>query len=282
MQAWHQKTLLDSDTQLNIFIADISEFPPHWHEAVEVVYILDGNLKIGVNSEIYTLNSGDILLINGGDVHYFLPNCLNVKRIILHFEMSYFEAFTTMVKSKRFKEVLFKPPIEKIEGINPHQIIEKQMLNIFSEYNNKNEGYKLAMKARLFDIMVILIRYIPTETYSFNEMASHLKRLERLDQVFQYVEDNHDKNITLVEIASVANFSIYHFTRFFKEATGMTFGQYLNNYRVSKAIEYFSQKDNSVTEVAFLTGFGSIRTFNRVFKQVKGYSPSAFIKTKID
>ena len=277
MQARHQKTLLDSDIQLNIFIAEDKEFPPHWHEAVEVVYILDGNLKIGVNNEVYTLETRDVFLINGGDIHYFLPNSIPVKRIILHFEMSFLESFASDVKNKRFNKVLIKK-----NDSSPHEILEKQILQILKEYNDKLEGYKIAMKARLFDTLVILLRCVTMEPYYVSIKNSHLKHLERLENVFRYVEENYDTNISLEQIAEVANFSMYHFTRFFKEATDMTFGHYLNNYRISRAIEYLAHVDNSITEIVFLTGFGSIRTFNRVFKQIKGYSPSEYIKAKFD
>jgi AraC-like DNA-binding protein len=71
---------------------------------------------------------------------------------------------------------------------------------------------------------------------------------------------------------------MYHFTRFFKDTTGMTFWQYLNNYKVSKAVNLLINTSDSISEIAFNSGFNSIKTFNRVFKQVKGCSPSEFRK----
>jgi AraC-like DNA-binding protein len=93
------------------------------------------------------------------------------------------------------------------------------------------------------------------------------------------VEHNYTREITLAEIAGAANFSIYHFARFFKEATGMTFIQYLNNYRISKAIRYLCSTTDPITEIAFQAGFDSIKTFNRVFKQLKGCSPTEYKKS---
>ena len=280
MHAEHQKTLLDSDLQLSIFIAEENAFPPHWHEAVEVVYVLDGNIEIGVNNQKYSLQNGDIFLINSGDIHYFPTNSRQVQRIILHFEMPVLEAFAEEIKNKRFNKVLFKE--SDFLDNNPHEILEKQLLDILKENEGKNIGYKIAMKARLYDILVILLRYVSTEAYYIKDKNSHFKHLERLERVFDYIEKNYDTNIDLEDIAKVANFSIYHFTRFFKEATQMTFSQYLNSYRVDKAVEQLISKGSSVTEVGFLTGFGSIRTFNRVFKQFKGCSPSNYLKAKFD
>lgn len=280
MQALHQKTLLDADFPLNMFTTNVTEFPPHWHQAAEVVYVLDESLKIGVNSDTYTLNTRDIMLISGGDVHYFEPQPRQVNRFILHFEMAFFESFASVVKDKRFTRILLKES-DTVEGdseVCVHRILEDQILGILNENEKKREGYKIALKARLFDILVILLRHIPMEPYSLHEKNRHLNRLERLENVFRFVEQNFSSNITLEEISAVANFSVYYFTRFFKEATGMTFGKYVNNYRVAKAAEYLIDTNDSITEVVFKSGFGSIKTFNRVFKQLKGCSPSQYKK----
>jgi AraC-like DNA-binding protein len=280
MQALHQKTPLDADFPLNIFTTDVTEYPPHWHQAIEVVYVPEGSLKIGVNNEIYTLKSRDIQIISGGDVHYFVPQPKSINRVILHFEMAFFESFATIVKDKRFSRILLKESdtMERQDGVDVHGMLEAQILGIIGEDAAKQEGYRIALKARLYDILVILLRYVPMETYSAHEKNRHLNRLERLGSVFKYVEGNYNTNITLEEIAMVANFSAYYFTRFFKEATGMTFGKYVNNYRVAKAAEYLIDTNDTITEVVFKSGFGSIKTFNRVFKQIKGCSPSQYKK----
>ena len=276
MEAWHQRNLVDTEFPFNLFITDIAEFPPHWHEEIEIVYVLDENLVIGLNNEIFTVKPRDIFLIGRGEVHFFMTPPKKSKRIILQFELSMFETFAATMRERRFTI----PLIENIgAGETTHYELEHQILQIEEEYGRKAEGYHLAIKARLYDLMVILVRRVPMEKYSFSEQTKHLKRLERLEQVFRYVEQHHTREITLGEIAEAANFSIYHFTRFFKEATGMTFIQYLNNYRISKAIKYLtSSPDEPITEVAFKAGFESIKTFNRVFRQLKGWSPTNYKK----
>lgn len=283
MKVQHQKTLLDTDFPMNIFFTDVTEFPPHWHEVVEVVYVLDGSLKIGVNSEIYTMNSRDILLISGGDVHHFVPQPKQVMRLILHFEMSLIESLCPSARNKRFSQVLLTktagPTSPGIAGVPVHSLLEEQITKIIKEYGEKQEAFKIALKARLYDILAILLRYVPMQAYPPHERNRHLNRLGRLENVFSYVEQNYCSDITLGEISSVANFSEYYFTRFFKEATGMTFGKYINNYRVEKAAQLLRNTDDPITEVVFKSGFGSIKTFNRVFKQAKGCSPSSYKKT---
>lgn len=281
MKAQHQKTMLSADFPLNVFFTDVTEFPPHWHEVVEVVYVLDGSLRVGVNSEIYTMNPKDILLITGGDVHYFVPEPKRVNRLILHIDMAFFESAFPSAKNKRFSRVILteRDVVSQNAGLSVHGRLEEQILAIIKENETQNDAYRIAMRARLFDILVILARCVPMQAYSPKERNRHLNRLGRLEDVFKYVEENYCSDITLDEISSVANFSEYYFTRFFKEATGMTFGKYINNYRVEKAAQLLKDTDDTITEVVFKSGFGSIKTFNRVFKQTKGCSPSAYKKT---
>ncbi|HEX2947808.1 MAG TPA: AraC family transcriptional regulator [Clostridia bacterium] len=283
MKAQHQKTLLNADSPMNVFFTDVTEFPPHWHEAVEVVYVPEGSLRVGVNGTVYTMEPGDILLITGGDVHYFVPETNRVNRLILHFEMSYFETAFPEARNKRFAGVLLtekESVVSAGQNFAPvHKSLVEQITGIIREYNDQRDAYKIAMRARLFDILVILLREIPMQAYSSQERNRDMNRLGRLENVFRYVEENYTAEISLRKISAVANFSEYYFTRFFKEATGMTFGRYLNNYRVEKAVELLRNEDDTITEVVFKSGFGSIKTFNRVFKQIKGCSPTTYKKT---
>jgi AraC-like DNA-binding protein len=282
MKAQHQKTILNAGLPMDVFFTDVTEFPPHWHEAVEVVYVPDGSLRVGVNNTVYAMEPGDILLIAGGDVHYFVPEPKHVNRLILFFDMAYFEAAFPEAKNKRFNRGLITERETEVPGKQSapsvHEALEEQILGIIGEYNDRRDAYKIAMRARLFDILVILLREIPMQAYSPQERSRNMNRLGRLDNVFRYVEENYTSEITLGKIASVANFSEYYFTRFFKEATGMTFGNYLNNFRVEKAVELLKSEGDAITEIVFKSGFGSIKTFNRVFRQIKGCSPTAYKK----
>lgn len=280
MQALHQKFLLGVDFPLHVFITDTQEFPPHWHEAVEIVYALEDNLKIGVNHEIHLLKARDIILVGGGDVHFFPPQPFPIRRVIIQFDLSFYESFSTLLRDKRFTVALLREQTgsESPEMLSVHSAIEQQLSAIVSESEQKLDGYKLALKARMYDLLIILLRRVPMESLSSYEKSRRLSRLERLDMVLQHVEEHFGRAIPLEEVASVANFSVFHFTRFFRETAGMTFGQYVNQYRIAKAVDYLVNTSDTITEIVFKAGFSSAKTFNRVFHQIKGCSPTLFKK----
>lgn len=275
MYAWHQKVPLDTDTALNIFVANCGDFPPHWHEATEVIYIYSGKTIIGINDQIYELNDGDIMIVNSTDIHYFLNQTVS-KRIILHYDAA-FEPFASELLDQRFEKILLrKNPADESDSSTRNEL-ERQIWQLLNEAQSQKPGYKIALKARLYDMLVTMLRSLPMQRFSY---SSRIMRLKRLEHVFKFIEEHYTASISLEQAADCANFSVYHFSRFFKDSTGMTFVQYLNNYRVSKAAELLSRDTGTVTEIAARSGFESIKTFNRVFKQIKGCPPSTFRKAK--
>lgn len=281
MKASYQKPYLQHDLPVDVFVSDIIEFPHHWHDYYEILYCQGDGLKVGLNNEVLTMNDKDILIIGSGEIHYFPLIQQQVSRIVVSFEAAFFEGYTSLMKNKRVNALIranltYK---EQPENSELHTIFEKYLLEIIAEYREKRKGYKIALKARLSDILLIMIRQLPHETYSAYEKNRQLNRLERLEQVFNFVEQNYERELSLSEIATTANYSIFHFTRFFKEATSMTFNQYINNFRISKASQYLMQSGDPIIDIAYKSGFSSIKTFNRVFRHSMGCSPSEYRKT---
>lgn len=276
MRAYYQKNLLDTSSEFNLFITDIVEYPPHWHEEIEIVYALEAGLKVGINQNTYVLDKGDIIIVGPGDVHYFINNTIAMKRIIIQIKLSALQEYSQLIMNKRLVNPLIQESNKELKGV--HKQLEYHILQIQDEYQHKALGYKLAIKTYVFNIILLIIRHIPTIDKSDDEETKQLKKLEILERVFQYVELNFENDITLDQVAKVATFSTYHFTRFFKELTGMTFVTYLNTFRISKATLSLASTLNSITEISFSCGFSSIKTFNRVFKELKGVSPSAYRK----
>ncbi|PYG88218.1 AraC-like DNA-binding protein [Ruminiclostridium sufflavum DSM 19573] len=279
MEAHHQKISTNkTDTfPINVFHTDVQEFPPHWHERIEIVYVLGDELKIGQNSTVYTLHNRDIFIVGMGEVHYFLMQPQICDRIIILFNPALFEELSNqLTRIKLLKPHIPYDTVQKDSEFSIHSFFEKQILGIQQEKSDMKAGYEFFVGARLYDIAAGIIRYIPNEKLCSAQLNKQMKKLEILEQVTKYIDENYKEEITLADVSKSANFSMFHFTRFFKETTGMTFGQYLNNYKVSKAVSMLINTSDSISEISFNSGFNSIKTFNRVFKQVKGCSPSEF------
>ena len=97
-----------------------------------------------------------------------------------------------------------------------------------------------------------------------------------VSQAKKYIRERFQERITLDEAAQAVNASTRHFCKVFKEATGITFTDYLARTRVEKAKHLLQNPHLRVSEIAFETGFDSISQFNRSFKRVAGMSPTQY------
>ncbi len=101
---------------------------------------------------------------------------------------------------------------------------------------------------------------------------------DRIKKVYDYIQENFSKTITLDEISKLVNMSPVSFNRFIKQRTGKTFVHYLNDTRISFASRWLLETDLSIGEISFRCGFNNIANFNRLFKQAKNTTPKEFKK----
>lgn len=280
MQGSFEKTVLEPEFPFRLFFNEGNfNVPHHWHKEIEIIYLVEGKLRVGVNNTIYDLTDGDILIIGEGQVHCFFKEIEFSERAVIQFSMSIYDTFLSGTKDTRTVKPMFIHSNRLSHGSEIHALMEKQIKELIKEYGEAREGYRVFLKARLYDLAGILLRYMPKVERLQQDESYQREKLQKLDKVFQYVEKNYQNHIDLDEISKVAGFSKYHFTRFFKENTGMTFGDYLNHFRITKAEWYLMDDMDSVIEIAYKSGFNSVKTFNRVFKNLKASTPMAYRKT---
>ena len=91
-----------------------------------------------------------------------------------------------------------------------------------------------------------------------------------------YINSHYQENLTLDMVSDFAGFSRYYFSRSFKKQTGYSFKDYLCQKRLQVAMDLLIRTNRSMREVAIESGFGSVATFNRVFREKKGCTPTQY------
>lgn len=99
---------------------------------------------------------------------------------------------------------------------------------------------------------------------------------DKMKLVYDYVQKNFSKKITLEEVSKVAMMTPVSFNRFIKKRSNKTFVNYINDVRIGYAARNLVEKDLSIAEVAYKSGFNNIANFNRIFKSIKGVTPSLY------
>ncbi len=275
----------EADSKIRSFIDEGLVFvQPHWHKEIEMIYVKKGTINIGVNDQPIQLCEGQVYIVNAGEVHYFFASP-DSERVLLIFDPTLFQD-TGMVYPKSLN---LKSQISKVMN-SSHDWkdelsaqIRSIIWDIYLESCHKAIGYTYAIKAKMFELMMLMYREMPLkkeEDVIENPLTYTEQKeiLDKLDLIFDYIEEHYKEVITLEEIADYIGFSQFYFTKFFKKNTGMTFVTFLNCYRLSKAKWLLTNKDLPMSDVAYEAGFQSVKTFYRLFKEDTDVSPLQYQK----
>ena len=99
---------------------------------------------------------------------------------------------------------------------------------------------------------------------------------DRTKLLYDYVQENFQAKLTLEEISNLFSMSTVSFNRFIKKRTGKTFVEYLNDVRIGHASRWLIERDLSISEIAYMCGFNNIANFNRIFKKIRGRTPTQY------
>lgn len=274
----HEKDIFTEKYPFRLVLNTEENFtwPSHWHHAVEFVFPVENSYTAVVSGQPYFLQEKDILFIPAGEIHSYNTRNNNGTRYFIQFDLSSLNAFSPVFNLTPYlsRAQLFT---EKDDSLF-RQELDNQLTAIICEYEEKAFAYTLALNARILDILVLLSRrvFARADTHSAAGCCKKVYSLERLNRAFQYIEDNYQQDISLKEAAFAASFSESHFSRVFKELTGQNFHDYLTSCRIKKAKSLLSSHDISIIDVAHMSGFSSISTFNRTFKKCTGCTPMEY------
>jgi len=265
--------------------------PSHWHKEMELVMCKKGQTKMVINDRIYKLEEGDIAIIPGGDTHLYFRSQDHV-RLVLLFDYKLFDppeahgAYQMELKNRlkylpRTSQNWNKATVSRLRVI----LKELEDLNTSREF-----GRDLAIRARMFELILLLCNTIEAEktheadkegapAATATEERHTIERLANLDKIFNYVEENYQKPITLKDAADVLGFTTSYFARFFKKYSGETFWSYLNAFRINKARDMLFMERYSISKISEEVGIPNVKTFNRLFKQIIGVSPLQYRKS---
>ena len=277
------------DVNIRVFLDTGESFvPPHWHKQVEVLYVKKGIIHVTVNDQPLILREGDILIINGGDIHQYSASP-KTERLILIFDPALFQDLSSLTKRRQN----LKAQIAKIEPLS-HQWnselvehISNLLDRLYKEYQEKDEGYDYVVNAKMFELLAIIYRELPQKEQQVvpSKQLTYTDKddiLEKLNDIFTYIELQYKNPITLEDVAEHIGFSPFYLTKFFKKNTGTTVVTFLNHYRISKAKWLLANEKLPITEIAYEAGFQSLKTFYRLFKNEVGMSPLQYQKKQME
>ena len=254
-------------------VAESDHYATHYHSAVEVIMCLQGVVQIDIPHHSYQIKAGEVLFIPSAMPHSLRMDAGSSRNLFL-FEVDYLLSFHDFL----LLAPMCASPIYITQDAPVSQAVWHSLDQIIQIYHSNDPLKNMVMYTHLLEIYVRLGHEFLVSSMA-NEGLSVEKRfayLDLLQHVIEYVNQHLAEDMPLEKIASEAGFSKYHFIRLFKKLTGETFHQYLCKQRISRAESLMRQSDLSVLQIAMRTGFNSIATFNRIYKEMRGMTPSQY------
>ncbi len=243
----------------------------HWHSALELIWVLEGELFLTLDNRTLRLCADEIAVVNGETVHGATPK--NCRYQCLVFNLAFLK--TGNADCDAF-----------IDGILSHDYLLREhptdgeivsiVQKIFKTLDSESVG-------SAFQTMGLFQQWLG-EIQKKNDFTARLspdslpdeKKTLKLKAALRYIRENFNENITLDDVAAIAGLSCKYFCKFFKDLTGTTPINYLMTYRIERAARKLLSSDASVTQIAYDCGFNDLSYFIKTFKAHKGVSPKEY------
>ena len=265
-----------NNSTLRIFYNDLTEsYTMHWHNAMEIIIPLDNYYDVIVNQQAFHLLPDDILIIPPRELHSITAPEYG-SRFVYLLDIS----FLSQVSGYNNVMSLLTHPLFISQKTHPtlYDEILPFFVDMKNDYFANHEYSDFLIYSHLLKLFATLGQNHIQQLAFDNDTCCGKKRdyIRKFLTIIEFIDTHYADNLNLESIADSSGFSKYHFSRLFKQYTGFTFCDYLNYRRIKEAELLLVQQDCSITEVALQSGFTSISTFNRLFKQMKGCSPSEY------
>lgn len=256
---------------------EYEDYPAHWHTNPEIIMPTENIYTVECYNQIITLREGDIVLICPGCIHtLYAPE--KGRRIIFQADINplrFIKEIETLV-------TIISPLIvitpEDFPSI--YDKVKSLLLEIKNEYLSSSTSFsEVSIYSKTLEIITLIGRSRAAagmETPSPDAPRKQEEYIEKFIEICNYISAHCSDELNLEAVASMSGFSKFYFSRLFKQFTNVSFYKYVNQKRIEKAAKMLTKPNISITNVALSCGFESLSSFIRMFKIVKGCTPTEF------
>ena len=213
MQFYREKVEINSLIPAKIYYGNTkgenTHYPMHWHNNIEIILVLSGEIKARVNNIDYLVKPGEILFVNSSELHETEANNKNeIEAITILFSYEFVKQYYPKIDSYYFDFEGKEDEVEKIKEL---------MIKCSEEYRKKGEIYELKVSMLLMELCSILIENCKVKRDTKNIVIKEERSMDNVKKAIAYMEDNYEINLSLKDIAYEIGMAPTYFERFFKK-----------------------------------------------------------------
>lgn len=276
-----EKIVYKDELPINVITANIEEYPIHFHDDMEVVYVLEGSIKLRNGYYTYNLKQGEIFILNDREMHSFESTGEDNMVMMLQMDLTYFSRYYDNLKNNFFVTDMEDDSDESLD------VLKNILARIMMEVLQKGYGYEHKVIESTHNLIACLMsdfQYFVMEDGKFkNESKNKGNKIlaGRLNRITDYMYDNYNRKLTLSEIADREHLSIYYLSHIIKEATGLSFQDLLSYIRVEESEKLLLGTNKKIGAIADETGFSAVRYYIKHFEHWFGMHPLEYRKKYI-
>lgn len=279
MRIYRSDSLIGSEKTLHIFSrGGEGEMETHTHDFAEIVYVAAGSAEQIVDGVSYPVRRGDLLFLNYGAMHRFLPSedyayvniCFNPE--ILAGSIITPENAFAVLQLTAFAEIRRESDNGVVSFVGAERDeIEHLFGAMQREYDAREDGWKTVLESYM---NVLLIRILRKLTVVPSEDGAGDGEMWR--ELSDYIDANLGGELSLSALAGKCFYNPSYFSRVFKERFGMPLTEYVSRRKIEQVVSLLGDRTMTVEEIATRAGFSSTSAMYRTFRKVKGVSFAEF------
>ncbi len=247
-------------------------YPMNWHKEIEILFVLQGSIRVKIRDTSYNVNQENIILINSYEMHEITPMEENIVILVFqldpYFYQKYYNGFTEIIFHMN-SSMLSKDP-------NTYSTIKENLVMMMWYRLNKENTYQIKLLKQSLALVELLLRNFK-KTMVYDRQLTDRSQ-QRLISIIEKINKNYNKKLTLGQIADQEYISIHYLSKFFKNRVGIGFNKYLNLFRLNMSMNDLLNSNKMIIDIALDHGFSSVKAYNKLFKETYNDTPSAFRK----
>lgn len=271
-----EKSSYADDLPVNIRITEVEEYPLHFHQDIEFVYVLKGEVNLKCGYFTYRITEGNVFTINGREVHGLYRTDRENIVALVQIDNYFFSHYFSRLSGSCFRTFTNDQNDERLDALRSY------FINILLESLKKEPGYK----RQIIDLVVRLISYLDEFFHYFsfeNKVVVNARNdnplsVERLGRIINYIYEKHAEKITLEDLSRLEHLSTYYISHLITEGTGMNFREFLCFARVEFSEMCLLDTNKKINVIAQEVGFSATSYYIKYFKKWFGMTPDEYRK----
>ncbi len=258
-------------SSLRIWYSEVPwRYESHCHSAVEIIMPVKGEVIYQVEDVTYRVQADEVLIVPPNCVHGLSMNAGSARYLLLFEPDSIFS-----MRDMRLVEDILQTPIY----LSSQPELQEAVRSLLNQCINCYDRREFMWNTLCYSYLMQMYARLGQSSLARNtQPRPEARRMEPeiVDSARLYIDQNFKRSISLEDVSAFTGFSKYYFSRVFKQQMGISFSEYLRGKRVGMAEDLLIHTRQSIQDIALSAGFGSIATFNRVFRESRGCTPSRY------